>query len=879
MMKKVISVILTAMMVMTAIPSVVFAMGNDNEPVDYFKEYHYNREGVLTTYYVDEDGDVVDLEEEEAVPVTTALPTAYDSRAYDRVTSVKDQNPLGSCWSFAFCAAAESSLISQGYADNSIDLSEAHLLWFRTANYVEGSDIPVQQDKINTIQNTFDDGGNDFDAVSTVARWSGLTTEAKYPYIRSTDTTGMQYDASEMFVNDYNLVSARKLTKNEPEEIKKAIMQYGAVTAQIYYTKDALNYLENGECNHYQKKQSGTNHAVTVVGWDDNYDANKFKTVPLAGNGAWLIKNSWGEDDNDAGFFWLSYYDKSCGDFMEVVAKPSGDYDNNYQYDGVTCTAAIAYTGKAYGANIFTAKGYEKVKGFGLFTFTSASNTITVNLYTKLTDASDPESGVLTATKVITTDKEGYFTADFDGEYSVNPGEKFAIVAKYENNGGTAMIPYESRTTFDFTYGTQAGQSFYSPDGITWTDVTTTTNRGNIPLKAFTTNDSSVIIETNDIVSLTVNTLPKTEYFAGDEVSFDNLTLKAVRKDGTVEIINDGFELPYVDTMLAGEYKVEITYEGLTAEYTINVTDIEIDSLRIAEQPEKTVYTVGDENLDTTGLVVEVVFNNGETIPFDEGFECTGFDTTSAGTKTITVNFEGLTAYYQITVEPKKQEPPVEPTEPDIPDEPTEPDVPDEPIKPDVNVPVIAPKKGSNTVIDNRNMFIYGLDFGIRSLDKYITLADGYTYRCDNYGSGGAVRIMKNGSVVKVYSIVIFGDINGDGWSDRYDLDIANSIYNRRRPVSSISDAQLMASDVNHDGYLDYKDTNILEKTSDLIRRFNRNDSADRLAKTSAYRDYVALLPQTNVKPKEEKYNAPTMCDVICDWLWTCWDVYYSFWF
>lgn len=878
MLKKVVSVLLTVFMVVTVIPSVAFAM-ESTEPFDYFKEYHYNREGILTTYYTDEDGDVVNLDNDLGAISVTGLPLAYDSRVFDRVTSVKDQNPLGSCWSFAFCAAAESSLISQGYADTSIDLSEAHLLWFRTANYVEGSDIPVQQDKINTIHNTFDDGGNDFDAISTVARWSGLTTEEKYPYIRSLDTTGMQYDSSEMFANDYNLVSARKLSKNEPDEIKRAIMKYGAVTAQIYYTKDALNYLENGECNHYQKKQSGTNHAVTVVGWDDNYDASKFKTTPLAGNGAWLIKNSWGDDQNDAGFFWLSYYDKSCGDFMEVVAKPSGDYDNNYQYDGVTCTAAIAYSNKAYGANVFTSVGYEKVKGFGLFTFTSASNVITVNLYTDLKDASDPQTGTLAATKVITTDKEGYYTADFDTECSVNPGEKFAIVAKYENNGGTAMIPYESRTTFDFTYGVKAGQSFYSADGKAWTDVTTTANRGNLPLKVFTKNDESVIVETNEIVSLSVNSLPKTDYFTGDELSFDNLSLEAAFEDGTTEIITDGFEVSTIDTSVAGIYNVSVIYEGLTAEYSISIKEIKADSIRIVQLPQKTEYKVGDDTLDSTGLEIEIVLNNGEKIIADNGFVCTGFDTSSVGSKAITVSFNGLTSTYQITVEQPEPEITVEPEEPTAPENP---EIIVGTIKPDVTVVTyIAPREGTDTVVDEESKVIYGLDLGIKSLDKYIKLADGYTYTCSKYATGGKVNIYKNRKLIDVYTIVLFGDINGDGWCDSYDAAIADNIYNRRKNVSTVSDEQLFASDVNHDGYLDYKDIRILNRAADLIKQFRRTESAERLKKSAAYREYVRILPQVDTET-QVSFNTSERHGLYysyCKWLRSYWTRYWSFWF
>ena len=1231
MLKKVLSVILTVMLVLSVIPTVVFALDDGNsEPMDFYKEYHYTKEGAASAYYTNSSGDEVEINDEAIDFENMTIPSCFDSRNYGRVTSVKNQNPLGSCWAFAFCAAAESSLIAQGYADSSIDLSEAHLLWFRAANYVEGSDIPVQQDKLNTVNNTFDDGGNDFDAMATVARWSGFAKEEDFPYVNSTDTSAMQFSTDDMFAADYNLVSARSLTKNDMDEVKTSIMKYGAVTAQIYYTKDALNYLENGECNHYQKKQSATNHAVTIVGWDDNYSASKFKVVPTKGDGAWLVKNSWGSEQNDEGYFWLSYYDRSCGEFTEVVAKPAGDYDNNYQYDGVTCTAAIAYLGNAYGANIFTANGQEKIKGCGFFTFSSTNTEVTVSLYTNLTDENNPKSGTLRESKTVYADKEGYYTVDFNGEYEVNPGEKFAVVAKYYNYGGTAMIPYESRTTFDYTYGVDVGQSFYSENGSAWTDVATTTNRGNIPLKVFTKDAGTVSIKsarisslpttdyivgdaidltglkvtvtysngkttvigfedldvsnfdtqtagtktvtvtycdfemTFDVIvenpaeepvievvpqaieisklpakteyfagdkldatgleiklinsdgsseivtsnfkaeadlskagtatvkvtyleftttftvnvkavevasiaisklpakteyfageqldttglelkviyndgtsrtitdgfmatadlsragtatvkvtyltftatytvnvkavepaSIAINKLPvKTTYFVGDQLDTTGLEIKVVNNDGSYEIITNGFEaeaslgragaatvkvtyltftatftvdvkaveiisveisklptkLSYtdedaaldtaglelkitsnngktefvtsgftcsgysnttsgqkvikvsykgftatftitvtvkqltsieisslpaktsyftgetvnfngiavkavydngkkidvtgnakisaVDTASAGAKTVTVTYQGFTAKFEINVIAIVPTAIKIASAPSKTVYTVGDSALDTAGLKLEVTYNNSSIKTIDNGFTCTGFNTAAEGTKTITVEYEGLTAQFTVTVNPK-------------------------PVVEEQKV-LISPKSGSNTVINEKYKTVSGLDFGIKSLDNYITVPKGYTYTCTGYGSGAEIRIMKDGKVVDVYSIVIYGDVNGDGWCDKTDYNIAYDIHYGRRSTTSILPAQLMACDLTYDGYLDSKDLDIMNKANTAIKKFDKNKSLDTLKRNSYYNDYVELMPQTKAlyeqqqkaKQQTQNYNS-----------------------
>lgn len=618
-------------------------------PEVYYEEFVYDSDGAQHKIYYDGDGKTYIPEEKEYIGSASAnLPSSYDSRTYNRVTSVKSQNPFGTCWAFAFCAAAESSLISQGYATTDINLSEAHLAWFRSANYIADSSVPVQRDRIiiPSGSSTFTYGGHDYDATATVARWSGFTTEEKFPY--STSESAMQFPTSAMFECDYNLVSSVFYPKAESDAIKDAIMRSGAVATSYYDSSSNLVKTSSDGYCYYQNVQTGTNHAVTCVGWNDNYPASNFKSSngsKPAGNGAWLIKNSWGTLWGSSGYFWLSYYDTSNTEFCEVIAKPAGDYDNNYQYDGVYSAGTLSFSSStAYSANIFTAEGTEKVKGASFFTADDGNYSCTVSLYTGLTNAQNPKSGVLRESKTVNTSHKGFYSVDFNNSYLISRGEKFSIVVKFTNSSGNSKIRFEHLNSSSYSYNVQDNQSFYSSSGSSWYD-NFEKGYGNMPIKAFTVDYSAQTVS-----SISITSLPKTAYFAGQALDLTGLAVTATYSDGTTKNVGlSDLTVTGFNSSVTGTQTLTVNYGGKTATFNVTVAAVELVSIEITSMP-KTEYFVGD-TFDTDGLNIMAYYNDGSSVkPSSFSISYPSSLMTRAGTKTITVLYGGKSASYQITV-------------------------------------------------------------------------------------------------------------------------------------------------------------------------------------------------------------------------------------
>ena len=375
------------------------------------------------------------------------LPSSYDLRDLNLVTPVKDQGGSGSCWAFSTLAAIESYLLkTEGIA---YDFSENHMKNLMGYYGLNGTD--------------WADGGNHYMSLAYLLRWSGPVDERLDPFDDSSHSSVANLNISKK-VQDVLYIPVR-LNYLDTNQIKKALMTYGA----LYTTINADNTFQYNP-DYYLDVISVSNHAITLVGWDDNYSANNFAVKP-PGDGAFIIKNSWNTDYGYEGYWYISYYDKSFAGFgldsLSAMAITNVEnvsaYKNIYQYDilGNTFESLGFNSNTAWMANQFTAQNNNPLAAFGLYTFGSSSYlvNITVNGVSKLIQ----EGNVSGA---------GYHTIKLDNYVELAKNDIFKIIVKLTTPDSYYPIAIETQRS-GYSSGAVSGsnQSFISFDGETWQDI------------------------------------------------------------------------------------------------------------------------------------------------------------------------------------------------------------------------------------------------------------------------------------------------------------------------------------------------------------------------------------------------------------------------
>ena len=437
----------------------------------------------------------------EALPAKYITPELPDLRSQFKST----------CWAHATMALAEINLMNKNIYEEP-DLSELHTVWFSYHSVTDPLGGTAEDSNgVPSGTNILTIGGNPVFSQNVLACWTGAADEE---VLKSSDATSVQ---NKILVPDDELAYLDKahLThiyevnlKEDPEGAKRLIRDQGAIAVSYYSASSSSPLTDAGTYNsdtgaYYDKSTHGgrQNHAVVIVGWDDDFSKDNFATKP-EGDGAWLIRNSWTagsssegiENPSYAGYFWMSYENASLAAGARAFELEAEDnYAHNYQYDGAMYRKG--WTPDSYSedelktANIFTAKACEngELIRAAAFQTSSANLEYTIDIYTQLSDLSNPESGrkVTEASASGTTVYPGYYTVPLPAPAYVSAGQSFSVVVTLKKSGAVPTIGREISWSGWATIkaGLQPGQSLYYDGG--WKDVEDSIG-GNLVIKAFT---------------------------------------------------------------------------------------------------------------------------------------------------------------------------------------------------------------------------------------------------------------------------------------------------------------------------------------------------------------------------------------------------------
>ena len=595
---------------------------------------------------------IYDVADDNNIVQAAALESAYIPSGIltDSYPSIRNQSPYGTCWGFAPTSLAELSVLNND--GTLLDLSELHSVYF-AYHYTSADGKDGVKYLPTASYNYLSMGGDSSFIYHAYANWVGAADEKTAPYSEAAATleSGLSNDIA---MNDSaHLRNFYIVNKADRKYIKQLIKEYGGVGMSYYDDNQYYDYSTN---SYYSTVSDNTNHAISVVGWDDD------KVTNSSNKGAWLVRNSWGSDEySHFGYFWMSYDEPSIYDrvyALDCVSDTGSSdddfYDHNYQYD-LSAYSQYGWIGNGTSstiANIFTATGTQLLKAVGVETQNPNIN-YTVNIYTDIANSSNPESGTLVRTQTGSFTYQGFHTIKMDNPLTLTKGEKFSVVIKLESMDGKSGAYYVMESKYNlgnaasWYCGREKGQSFYYNYG--WRDMVESMG-GNVRIKAYTDDTDEVQIQkpsapsglsvSNTIASLTLKWNAVT-----DATGYE---IYRAGTDGKYSKITTVTSTSYVDTNVKNNTQYSYKIKAYNAAGA--------SAFSTAASLKKTQISVSNLKADANGSTVQLSWTGGVTgaegyviYRRTEGGSYDEIGRTSGNTYSNTIS-AGIKYYYAVAV-------------------------------------------------------------------------------------------------------------------------------------------------------------------------------------------------------------------------------------
>lgn len=124
--------------------------------------------------------------------------------------------------------------------------------------------------------------------------------------------------------------------------------------------------------------------------------------------------------------------------------------------------------------------------------------------------------------------------------------------------------------------------------------------------------------------------------------------------------------------------------------------------------------------------------------------------------------------------------------------------------------PAIIGVETTNAIIDSTRKIAYGLEEGLATVLSHITnvgagnvevVANGKGF--ETVGTGTVVKLVLNNEVIDSYTVVIFGDVDGDGFADGNDAVIVSQLANKVIAQEDLDQNFIYAADADGDNSID----------------------------------------------------------------------------
>lgn len=419
--------------------------------------------------------------------------------------AIKDQMQTGSCWAFAALSSLETNLALTVDSSKVYDFSERHMEYATSRVFANNEINPVG------FNRNVGDGGGYYLSIPYLTNGTGAIPEEEMIFENNEDTiyiSEIQDKSVVTEVSDIVVFPSYSVTEDLTEikqEMKSHIKEYGSISASIHGASLDSEYYNNSTGAIYcdDEELCVIDHAVSIIGWDDNYSVENFnETHRPTSNGAWIIRNSWGEkfeytldemkeytyelcienqidiewtepslipDDfakeffqemgytiendvatltiGDNGLMYMSYEDVNIYKSLYGITKSSDEvsYDNIYQYDILGSSAYLSLADEnVYLANIFEKQtsGAEYLTKVSLFATETYTCKVYVNPNSTSTEMSNLQQVQLQAGETETFDA-GYHTLEFAEPIEIT-GDEFVVVVEIQGTNDSVTLGLEA---------------------------------------------------------------------------------------------------------------------------------------------------------------------------------------------------------------------------------------------------------------------------------------------------------------------------------------------------------------------------------------------------------------------------------------------------